>query len=227
MPILDADWAQDDLRRHALFRAWSRAVAAALNAQLSGAGERFVAEPVCVSRAECAEQVERIGREPGVGAGAVPEPQFVASARFTERLGANVLDARHGRQTAGAVLFVGADNKADSDAALAFAVRAAALVSTGAGVVIVDALPGPPSWATHLHSLTGVYPIARRPRGADTPVLAVHPVVRDGAERYAVGYHSVAPGFPLPTVPLLVRGATHLSVDLEATYLEACQSARE
>ncbi len=226
MPILAAEWAQDDARRDALFRAWGRSVAAALNAQLAAAGERFVAEPVCVSRAECAEQIERLGREPGFAAVAVPEPQFVASARFTERLGANVLDARHGRQTAGAVLFVGADNKADSDAALAFAVRAAALVSTGAGVVIVDALPGPPSWATHLHSLTGVYPIARRPRGADTPVLAVHPVVRDGGERYAVGYHSVAPGFPLPTVPLLVRGATHLSVDLEATYLEACQAAR-
>ena len=164
MPILDADWAQDDARQHALFRAWTRTVAAALNAQLTAASDRFVAEPVCVSRAECAEQIERLGREPGFAAGAVPEPQFVASARFTERLGANVLDARHGRQTAGAVLFVGADNKADSDAALAFAVRAAALVSTGAGVVIVDALPGPPSWATHLHSLTGVYPIARRPR---------------------------------------------------------------
>src|SRR5436190_18270244 len=28
--------------------------------------------------------------------------------------------------------------------------------------IFVDALPGPASWATHLHSLTGVYPIAKR-----------------------------------------------------------------
>ena len=95
-----------------------------------------------------------------------------------------------------------------------------------AGVVIVDALPGPASWATHLHSLTGVYPIARRPRGTDAPILVVHPSAQGGAERFVVWHHAVAPGFPLPTVPVPVRGAMHLALDLEATYAEACRNSR-
>ena len=59
----------------------------------------------------------------------------------------DVIDQREGRHVGAAVLFVCPDNKADSDAALAFAVRAAALMSAGAGVVIVDVVPGPPAWA--------------------------------------------------------------------------------
>ena len=91
----------------------------------------------------------------------------------------------------------------------------------GAGVVVVDALPGPASWATHLHSLTGVYPITKRPRGTDAPILAVQPVLAGGAEQFAVWHHNVASGFPLPTVPVPLRGASAPALDLEATYATA------
>ena len=39
-------------------------------------------------------------------------------------------------------------------------------------------------------------------------------------------HHAVAAGFPLPTVPVAVRGAMHLKLDLEATYAEACRNSR-
>lgn len=146
-------------------------------------------------------------------------------ARFTDRIGVSINDSSGG-QVAAVVLFVTPDNKADSDASLAFAVRAAGFMAVGAGVVIVDILPGPPSWATHLHSLTGVYPLPRRPRGGEAPVLAVHPRVEGGAERYAVWHHAVAAGSPLPTVPVPVRGTMHLTLDLEATYTTVCEQAR-
>jgi hypothetical protein len=138
----------------------------------------------------------------------------------------NVLDFLEGRQVAAAVLFVCPDHKADSDGALAFAVRAAALMSAGAGVVVVDVVPGLPSWATHLHSLTGVYPAARRPPGAECPLLVVHPVFREESERYTVWHHAVAPGFPLPTISVPIRGAMNMKLDLEATYMEACERSR-
>ena len=153
-------------------------------------------------------------------------PTLLAPARFADRVGVTVVDRLDLPGPAAAVLFVTPDNKADSDAALAFAVRAAGFMSAGAGVVIVDALPGPPAWATHLHSLTGVYPIARRPRNGDASVLVVHPTVQNGGEWFAVWHHAIPSGAPLPTVPVPVRGSMHLRLDLEATYAEACERGR-
>ncbi|MFM8275267.1 MAG: hypothetical protein ACKODX_23440 [Gemmata sp.] len=191
---------------------WSDAVAAALAAQLPA--DRFAAGPSRTTRAQAADAVAALA-EPVEAA-----PALLAPARLTDRLSVEVTDTATGGAAA-AVLFVTPDNKADSDGALAFAVRAAGLMSSGAGVVIVDALPGPAGWATHLHSLTGVYPIAKRARGADAPVLAVHPTIQNGSAWFAVWPYTVAPGFPLPTVPVAVRGAMHLKLDLEATYADA------
>lgn len=221
MPLLNTDWTVDERDPLAFLAAWSATVAGALGGQLANhpqvAGEaRFVLELVSTLRAD------RIGS----GGSSSDTPTFVAPARFTDSIGVFVLDTPDGRNLAAAVLFVTPDNKSDSDASLAFAVRAAGLMSAGAGVVIVDALPGPASWATHLHSLTGVYPITKRPRGTDSPVLAVQPAVEDGAERFRVWHHAIPTGAPLPTVPLAIRGAMHLSLDLKATYAEACANSR-
>jgi hypothetical protein len=87
-------------------------------------------------------------------------------------------------------------------------------------------MPGPPSWATHLHSLTGVYPASKRPRDGAGPVLVVHPRSLVETERYDVWHWAVSPGFPFPTVPVPVRGEMHLALDLEATYAEACERSR-
>lgn len=209
-----------DGRDPVLFLAqWAAAAAAALNAQLPHGEERFVTETVSATRSQGAEAVAAPALAPVA-------PTHLAPARFTDHVGVNVVDTANGRRVAAAVLFVTPDNKADSDSALAFAVRAAGLMSGGAGVVVVDPLPGPASWATHLHSLTGVYPITRRPRGADAPVLAVQPTVQDGAEQFAVWHHNVAPGGALPAVPVAVRGAAPLTLDLELTHAEAHERNR-
>jgi hypothetical protein len=204
MPLSATDWGADP---KALLTAWAAATADALAATgVAAASDCRPREAVAAGEA---------------GPGAVPT--LVAPARFTDRFGVTVTV---GGQTVAAVLLVSPDNKADSDASLAFAVRAAALMNTGVGVVIVDAVPGPPSWATHLHSLVGVYPLPRRPRNGDAPVLVVHPRIEGGAEKYAVWHHSVPAGAPLPSVPLPVAGETRLTLDLEATYLEACRRTR-
>jgi hypothetical protein len=215
MPRDDGDWAKETGDPRSFLQAWCAAAADALNAQLSGGG-RFVAEVDCRTR----EAVDAVVTSKVLPAG---PPSLTVPARFTDRFGVSVLDPLAGRRLLAVVLFATPDNKADSDGALAFAVRAASLMSAGVGVVIVDALTGPPGWATHLQSLTGVFPATRRPRGGESPVLVVHPEMRDGAEQFHVWHHGVAPGFPFPTVPVPARGASGLTLDLEATYTIACR----
>ncbi len=233
MPLHNIDWATNGHRSAPFLFDWSASVADALNAQLPGSERRFFAEIACRTRIKTAEEVARFNHGPPAPATAQehptfapPAPTLTVPARFADRFGVAVIEVSEERRVAAVVLFVGADHKADSDGALAFAVRAAGLMLAGVGVVILDILPGPASWATHLHSLTGVYPAIRRPRGGEATVLVVHPEVRDGAERFAVWHHAVAPGAPLPTVPVPVCGARYLELDLEATYTEACQRSR-
>jgi hypothetical protein len=205
MPPSKADGTKEPIDPRAFLDAWCAAVADALAAQLPGG---FEISPATHSRPQCADPV------------ADAPPTLTAPARFTDAVGIRLF-AADGRGAA-AVKFVTPDNKLDSDAALAFAVRVAALLGAGATVVVIDALPGPANWATHLHSLVGVYPMARRPRGADVPILVAAP----GPDSFAVWHYSVAPGLPLPTVPVPIRGAEHLKIDLEATYLDACRRSR-
>lgn len=207
MPLSEIDWTKGDPR--ARLTAWVAATADALAAQASG-------EPLAVATDTRTREAIDAVTTTSVTAGETP-PTLTAPGRFTDRFGVTV--TREG-QTAAAVLFVTPDNKSDSDASLAFAVRAAAFVNAGVGVVIVDAVPGPPSWATHLHSLVGVYPLPRRPRNGDAPVLIVQPQVNAGAEQYLVWHHNVPAGAPLPTVHVPVRGA-NLELDLEAALVAA------
>ncbi len=217
MPLLNIDWTNNEREPLAFLVSWSEVVADAVIAQLPA--DRFATKTDCTARTRSTEAVAALT------APVETAPTLLAPARFTDRVSVQVVDTLDGN-TAAIVLFVTPDNKADSDASLAFAVRAAGCMSSGAGVVIVDVLPGPASWATHLHSLTGVYPITKRPRGTDSPILAVHPTVQNGSEQFAVWHHTVAPGAPLPAVPLAVRGAVHLKLNLEATYAEACAHGR-
>lgn len=216
MPRDESDGANESADPRSFLPAWCAAVADALNAQLAGEG-RLIAKVDCQTR-EAADALA-IPDAPSDAPMTVP-------ARFTDRFGVSVLDPTAGRRLLAVVLFATPDNKADSDGALAFAVWAASLMSVGVGVVIVDALTGPPGWATHLQSLTGVFPASRRPRNGESPVLVVQPEVRDGAEQFAVWHHAVAPGFPFPTVSVPARGATGLTLDLEATYAEAGRRSR-
>jgi len=223
MPLLDVNWEHGPRNLVSFLFQWSSCASDLLNTQFPDgppdAGPRFAAEVDCRTRLETTEAVRSFETGP-------PGAPFSAPARFTDRVGVRVIDLLGGREPAAAVLFACPDHKADSDGALAFAVRAAELMGAGIGVVVVDITPGPPSWATHLHSLTGVYPAARRPRGGECPVLVVHPRVPNGTERFDVWHHAVRLGDHLPTVPLPVRGAMHLRLDLESTYAEACGRSR-
>ncbi|MBY0513677.1 MAG: hypothetical protein K2P78_07160 [Gemmataceae bacterium] len=240
MPLLDLDWGGSYPRDLGSFLTqWSSTIADGIHKQLPAVERRFLAELTIRSRLKQAERVTSFnygappvytpdGHETGERYPSfdAPQPMFTAPARLCDHVGVEVIDRLEGRDGGAAVLFVTLDHTADSDGALVFALRAANLMSTGVGVVIVDITAGPRHWATHLHSLTGVFPTARRPRGAARPVLVVHPRVSGDAARYDVWHHAVEPGSALPTVPLPIRGAMMLRLDLEATYTEACERSR-
>lgn len=198
MPLSEIDWTTHDPL--AFLESWSAAAAGAIGAQLPAG--------IAVVRASYPRP-----RFDAPAAGA--PPALTVPARFTDAVGFELVG---GGGTGAAVTFVTPDNKADSDAALAFAVRVAAQLGAGTAVVVIDAVPGPASWATHLHSLVGVYPMARRPRGSDAAVLVAAP-----ANGFAAWHFNVAPTSPLPTVAVPLRGAPAPALDLEAT----CRAARE
>ncbi len=216
MPLNVVDWAADQGASRAVLTAWCATTAAALNAQLASTGQ-FRAEIDCQSR----EATNALTTEYLLPA----SPAHTVPARFTDRVGVIVRNAATGR-TVAAVLFVNLDNKADSDAGLMFAVRVAALLLDGVSVVIVDPLPGAANWATHLQSLAPVYPIARRPRNGEVPILMIAPVTRGGIEQLQVWYHATAPTAVLPTLYLPGLGHEVATLDLDVTLRAAVQQTR-
>lgn len=212
MPLNVFDWAKDAGASRAVLTAWCATVADALNAALATGGLR--AEVECRTR-ETAHAL-------ATGAHLPAPPGHTAPARFTDRVGVSVRDGATGR-TVAAVLFVTPDNKADSDAGLMFAVRVAALLSDGVCVVVVDPLPGAANWGTHLQSLAPVYPITRRPRNGEAPILVICPESRAGAEQYQVWYNSTAPAAALPALSLAGPQLPPVALDLEATLAAALQ----
>jgi hypothetical protein len=215
MPLQDLDWNGNLFAAQSPLRQWVTAICDSLNAQLSGTGGRFTAEVLCLTRS---------GTRAATGtATAAHEHTYTAAARFIDQLRVNIHDHLAGTpQLATTVFFVLPDHKAESDAALALAVQAASLLGQGTGVVIVDMSPGAASWATHLHSLAPVFPIVRRPRNGEAPILAITPHAHnENAEQFAVWHQLVAPSAAMPTVPVSVRGTVQLHLDLEATYNEA------
>ncbi len=215
MPLQEMDWNENLFGAQSQLRQWVTAICDAINAQLHGTGGRFTADVLCLTRN---------GTRAATGtATAAHAHTYTAAARFIDQLRVNIHDHLAGTpQLATTVFFVLPDHKAESDAALALAVQAASLLGLGSSVVIVDVSPGAASWATHLHSLAPVFPIVRRPRNGESPILAITPHSHnENAEQFAVWHQLVAPGSALPTVPVSVRGTLQLQLDLEATYNEA------
>ena len=213
MPYLEVDWAGGKNDLSAFLTTWSQGIAAALNAA-----------PTADARATAVSRT-RLATTGAAAIGLSPSPPHASvPARFADHIGVDLVNASGG--PLGAVLFVGADHKTDSDGGLVFAVRVATRVSAGVGVVVVDIAPGPASWAMHLNTLVPVYPIAKRPRGPGASVLVIQPRSRDGVEQYDVWYHTVAVGGTFPTVPLPIRGDTHPMIDLEATYTRSLAASQ-
>ncbi len=148
-------------------------------------------------------------------------------AVFPDELEVRVFSTRAGPTLVAAVELVSPDNKDRAEARRAFEAKCASYLASGVGLIVVDIVTGrSANLHNELMTLIGqAEPFLFR---ADVSVYAAayqptRPPQGDRVELWSV---PLATGEPLPILPLALRGASCVPVDLEATYTEARRRSR-
>jgi hypothetical protein len=158
---------------------------------------------------------------PPVAAGTVP-------LVFPDDIEVQVYDVREGgKRLAGVIELVSPGNKDCPENRPAFAAKCAAYLHRGVGLIIVDIVT---SRRTNLHNellaLLGQAGAFAMPAESGVYAAAYRPARRDGANLLDLWPAPLAVGRPLPLLPLALRGAFFVPVDLEATYTETRHKCR-
>ena len=206
--------------------AWCASLVEQLNAVLSA---RYLAQVRLRSRwrieAGVADTESRSAVE-GNGAGGVavatyapPVATHVLPAIFPDDIEVRVIDTRDGATLAAVVELVSPGNKDRDEACLAFSDKCAAYLQRGVGVVVVDVVT---NRRTNLHNTLMERlrhsPAAAMPDETTLYATAYRPVRRGEQNQIDVWTSVLATGQPLPEMPLGLRGAGCVPIDLEATY---------
>lgn len=138
-----------------------------------------------------------------------------------------VYDMDRARRVVAVVELVSPANKDRPQTREAFAMKALGYLKTGVGVVTVDIVTDK---LFNLHNeLIRLAKADDRYLMADsapTYAVAYRPVYRNQEHILDVWPHPLTVGAALPTVPLALLGYGCVSLDLEATYSEACAKSR-
>lgn len=124
---------------------------------------------------------------------------------------------------AGAIELVSPANKDRPSHRDALVTKCAAYLQAGVGLVLVDVVT---DRSADLHG-----ELLRRlgsevEPGSPLFGAAYRPVERDGSRALDIWREPVMVGYPLPTLPLWLRGGLCLPVELEATYMRTCIEQR-
>jgi hypothetical protein len=179
------------------------------------------------------EPGEGLGNGPA-GAGGValqtwapPAATMVLPAVYPDDLEVQVFDERDASRLVAVVELVSPRNKDRPDARRAFAAKCAAYLQRGIGLVTVDIVT---NRLSNLHNELigllghgGPFTMAKE---VATYAVAYRPARRQQANQTDVWAVPLAVGGALPTLPLALRGARAVPLDLEATYADACQRSR-
>jgi hypothetical protein len=156
-----------------------------------------------------------------------PPTMLAFPAVFPDELEVRVFSTLAGPTLVAAIELVSPGNKDRPEARRAFAAKCASYLSQGVGLIIADIVTGR---TANLHNELMVL------LGQGDPFL-----IRGDVSMYAAAYRparppdgdrvelwpvSLAIGQPLPILPLSLRGAGGVPVDLEATYTEARRRSR-
>ena len=125
---------------------------------------------------------------------------------------------------AGVIALVSPANKDRPAHRGTFVAKCRSYLQSGLGLVLVDVV-------TDRRANLGDELIAdlepeASPSGDAIHAAADRPVERDGQARLDLWREPLAMASPLPTMPLWLRGALCLPVDLEGTYEQTCHSQR-
>jgi hypothetical protein len=176
------------------------------------------------------------GHEPVSGNGGIavavetwapPATTLVIPAVFTDDIEVQVYATSGGNTLVAAIELISPGNKDRRETRRAFAAKCASYLQRGIGLVIVDVVT---ERLANLHNeLLDLLEQAESFRFADdTPLYTAsyRPSRRTTGDQIEMWLNPLGVGQTLPTMPLALRGAATVPVDLEATYTEALQASR-
>ena len=154
-----------------------------------------------------------------------PAPPLVLPAVFPDDIVVPVVDVEiRGFHPVAVVELASPSNKDRPETRRAFAAKSAAYLQRGIGLLTVDAIT---VWHFNLHN--ELMDLLRYPASARMPgetwicTVGYRPVHRDERNEIDVWPVPLVIGEPLPTMPLALRGAMTVPVDLESAYIEALE----
>jgi hypothetical protein len=216
---------------------WANAIADLLDRTLPG---RFFAEvhmhlggQVAADVAEfeglADEAQEGNGAAGGVAVQTWAPPAAVQTLAmvFPDDIEVRVFDHRGGARLAAVIELVSPSNKDRPETRRAFAAKCVAYLERGVGLLIADVVT---ERGGNLHAetlrLLGQPNVLGITADAELYAAAYRPCHRDAADLIDVWAEELALGRPLPVLPLALRGAFCVPLDLEETYTEARRRSR-
>ncbi len=164
------------------------------------------------------------GTATAVATYAPPAVSCSVGITFPDDIEVRIIDTRDGARVVAVIELVSPGNKDREEATRAFVAKCAAYAQRGIGVVVVDIVT---SRGGNLHD--DLMAFLGGPDGSafpeDTPLYAVayRPTSskKRPRSRLDVWREALAVGAPLPRLPLYLRGAGCVPLDLEAAYTHA------
>lgn len=156
---------------------------------------------------------------------APPRPALIMPAVFPDDIEVRLFRLGGGeKKLVAAIEMVSPANKDRPESREAFAIKCASYLYGGVGVVVVDVVT---ERRANLHDelidLLNHGPELKFSKPADLYAVSYHPVRRGTAEQIEVWPAPVKLGELLPVMPLPLLGGAILPLNLEETYVTACQ----
>jgi hypothetical protein len=158
---------------------------------------------------------------------APPVTNLVLPAVFPDDIEVQVFATTTGATLVGAIELVSPGNKDRPDARQAFAAKCVSYLTRGVGLIVVDIVT---NRLTNLHNqvvgLLGHGEPFLLATSATTYAVAYRPSRQPSGDQIELWPTLLPLGQPLPVLPLALRNAGVVPVDLEETYSEARQRSR-
>jgi len=156
-----------------------------------------------------------------------PATDLVMQAIFPDDIAVEIYSSSAGLTLVAAIELASPANKDRPQTRRAFVAKCASYLSRGIGLVVVDIVT---NRLANLHNelIEFLEEDSRfaMPSDATTYAVAYRPSRRSSADQIEMWPMPLSVGSPLPTLPLALRNAETVPLDLDATYLAACRHSR-
>jgi hypothetical protein len=158
---------------------------------------------------------------------APPATSLIVPTVFPDDIEVQVFATTTGATLVAAIELVSPGNKDRSETRRSFAAKCVAYLTRGIGLIVVDIVT---NRLANLHNevmgLLGQHEPFLLAPAVTMYAVAYRPSRQQSGDQIELWPHPLALGQPLPTLPLALRNAATVPVDLESTYSEARQRSR-